>query len=141
MFIGKYYHTIEAKGRISLPKDFRTHSTDWVITRGLDGGLFLYKSEDFQKELEKLESRTFTKKKNRDFIRLLTNEAKVITPDANGRVQLPEYLIEFANLSKSAVIIGSFEKIEIWDRDRYHRYIDEIEPLSETIAEELEINE
>lgn len=138
MFIGKYYHTIEEKGRISLPKDFRSQSKSWVVTRGLDGGLFLYKADDFQKELNKLSSRTFTKKKNRDFIRLLTNDAKQIEPDKNGRVQLPEYLIQFANLDKAVVVLGSYEKIEIWDRDSYHKYIDEIEESAEEIAEEIE---
>ena len=141
MYIGKYYYTLEEKGRLSLPKEFRQKNNSWVVTRGLDGGLFLFKELDFQAQLQNLLSRTFTKKNNRDFVRLMTNEAKVVTPDKNGRVQLPEYLIDFAKLSKSVVLVGSLEKIEIWDRDVYHNYIDSIESKAEEIAEQLEDNE
>lgn len=141
MYLGKYYYTLEEKGRLSLPKEYRQKNNSWVITRGLDGGLFLYKESDFQNQMNSLLSRTFTKKKNRDFVRLMTNEAKVVTPDKNGRVQLPEYLISFAKLDKAVVLVGSLEKIEIWDRDTYHNYIDSIESKAEEIAENLEENE
>lgn len=137
MFIGKFYHSLEEKGRISLPKKFRQESKSWVITRGLDGGLFIFKEEDFEKEIAKFESRTFTNKNNRDFIRLMTNEAQTLQPDKTGRVQLPEYLIEFAKLDKSIIVVGSLSRIEVWDRDRYHNYIDGIENKTEEIAESL----
>lgn len=138
MLLGKYYHTLEANRRISLPKTFRQAHTSWIVTRGLDGGLFLFAEEDFAKELEQLTERSFTKKRNRDFIRLLTNEAKQVVPDSAGRVQLPEYLIQFAGLKKDVVIVGSLNKVEIWDRDRYHTYLSEVEPEAETIAESLD---
>lgn len=138
MFIGKYYYSLDEKGRISLPKKFRQESKTWIVTRGLDGGLFMFKEETFEKELAKFESRTFTKKHNRDFVRLMTNEAESVSPDKNGRVQLPEYLIKFGNLNKNIVIIGSLSRVEIWDRDSYHNYVDTIEDKAEEIAEVLE---
>jgi MraZ protein len=141
MFIGKYYYNLEENGRLSLPTEFRQKNNSWVVTRGLDGGLFLFKQADFQAQLKNLLSRTFTKKINRDFIRLMTNEAKEVTPDNNGRVQLPEYLITFAKLQKAVVIVGSLEKIEIWDRELYHTYIDTIESKAEVIAEQLDTYE
>lgn len=141
MFIGKYYHSLEEKGRVSLPKTFRQETNLWVITRGLDGGLFLIKEEDFEKQIAKFMSSTFTKKINRDYIRLMTNEAQVVSPDKNGRVLLPEYLIKFAGLSKAVVLVGSLSRIEIWDRGNYHDYIDSIEDKAEEIAESLEKNE
>ncbi|MDQ3008153.1 MAG: division/cell wall cluster transcriptional repressor MraZ [bacterium] len=139
MFIGRYYHTLETNGRVSLPKTFREQATNWIITRGLDGGLFLFKESDFLEKVEELNQRTFTKKSNRDFIRLLTNEAQLITSDANGRVQLPEYLISQAQLSKQLVVVGSFDRIEIWDLQKYHLYIDQLEPQAESLAEQIEI--
>lgn len=138
MLLGKYYHTLEANGRISLPKQFRTEHQNWIVTRGLDGGLFMFGETVFQQELDKLNERTFTKKRNRDFVRLLTNEAKQVAPDTTGRVQLPEYLIEFAGLTKNVVIVGSLTKVEIWDRERYHAYLDKLEPEAESIAESLD---
>lgn len=138
MFIGTYYHTLEAHGRVSLPKAFREKNQKWVVTRGLDGGLFLFSQDDFFTQLTKLSSRTFTKKRNRDFVRLMTNEAIEVEPDKNGRVQLPEYLIAFAKLKKELVIVGSLSKVEIWDRTAYHTYVQVIEDNSESIAESLE---
>jgi transcriptional regulator MraZ len=138
MLIGKYYHKLESKGRVSLPKKFRSQAKKWIVTRGLDGCLFLFKEEDFQQEISKLQARTFTKKANRDFIRLMTNEAASLDPDKNGRVHLPEYLTQFAKLSDDLVVVGSFNKIEIWDRDTYHKYIDQIEDKAENIAERID---
>lgn len=137
MFIGRYYHTLEGHGRLSLPKAFRDLASQWVITRGLDGGLFAFKQDQFRDKLRELTERTFTKKSNRDFIRLMTNDAVAAEVDDNGRVQLPEYLITFAHLTKRVVIVGSFDWIEIWDADLYHQYLDQLEPQAAAIAEGL----
>lgn len=137
MFIGRYYYALEEKGRVSIPKPFRDIEENWVVTRGLDGGLFLFRAQDFQDELQKLAERTFTKKAHRDFIRLMANDAKEVSADLNGRVSLPEYLIAAAGLNKDVVIMGSFSRVEIWDRDRYHQYLDQLEQQAAEIAEEL----
>lgn len=138
MLIGKYYHRLEESGRLSLPKKFRQESDEWIVTRGLDGCLFLLKMENFQAELSKIQDRSLTKKANRDFIRLMTNEAAEVNVDDNGRVNLPNYLIEFAHLKDSIVIVGNLNHLEIWDQESYHSYIDQIEAKAETIAEEIE---
>jgi MraZ protein len=137
MFIGKYYHKLEVNGRVMIPKEFR-NAQNFVITRGLDGSLFLFKAEDFEIELRKLSDRSFTKKINRDFIRLMTNEAQNLAVDKNGRVQLPEYLISFAGFDKDLVFVGSMNRIEIWNQQKYHTYLDTIENDAEKIAEQLE---
>lgn len=138
MFIGKYYHRLEDKGRLSLPKKFRDQESNWVITRGLDGCLFLLRAENFEKEIQKISNSSFTKKANRDLVRLMTNEAQELTTDQNGRVNLPNYLIDFASLKKELVVVGSLDHIEIWDQEKYHHYIDQIEAKAEEIAENVE---
>lgn len=138
MFIGRYYHTIEDKGRLSLPKTFRQNQTNWIITRGLDGGLFLFPQEKFQEELEKLAGRTLTKRSDRAFVRYMANDAYEVTTDANGRVLVPEYLKKFAGLEKEAVVVGSYTYLEIWDVAKYHQYIDEVEKDAENLAEKIE---
>ena len=140
MLIGKYYHHLEANGRLSLPAKFREVNKEWIVTRGLDGCLFLLQESNFKKELEKIAQSTFTKKANRDLLRLMTNEAKELTADENGRVNLPDYLIEFAKLKKSVVVVGSLDHLEIWDQDKYHHYIDLIEDQAESIAESIDQN-
>jgi MraZ protein len=138
MFIGTYYHTLEDHGRVSLPKGFRQATKKWVITRGLDGGLFLFPAADFRKRLKTIgEDHQFTKKAHRDFIRLMTNEAKEVAADKSGRVKLPNYLIAYAKLEKDLVIVGSLEYLEIWQRDAYHTYLDSIEKNAEQIAEQI----
>jgi len=137
MFIGRYYHTLEAKGRLSLPKTFRDQESHWIITRGLDGGLMGFKQADFETQLRELNERTFTVKHNRDFIRLMSNDAVAAEVDYNGRVQLPEYLIELAHLQKQVVISGSFNWIEIWDMNLYHFYLEKLEPQATAISEHI----
>jgi MraZ protein len=137
MFIGRYYFTLESQGRISLPKSFRDQTESWVVTKGLDGGLLVFKAADFTQQLAELSDRTFTRKINRDFIRLLTNDASQVEPDGNGRVHLPEYLIEFAGLEKDIVIVGSFQYLEVWDRERYHSYLETIEKNPAQLAEQV----
>ena len=137
MYIGRYYHKIEKEGRVSIPKAFRQEVREWIVTRGLDGGLFLFASQDFQTQIQDLAKRTFTKKNDRDFVRYMTNDAYQIEVDNNGRVLLPEYLKKFANLNKDVVIVGSYNRIEIWDVSLYHQYIDQIEQQAERLAENI----
>ena len=137
MFIGKYYYKLQANGRISLPKGFRDESEDWVVTRGLDGCLFIFKADRFQEELGQLADRSFTKKAHRDLTRIMTNEAQEIKADDNGRVHLPKYLINFAELKQEIVIVGSYNRIEVWDQESYHQYVDQLEAQAEEIAEQV----
>ena len=137
MLIGRYYHTLEKNGRLALPKAFREKALEWVVSRGLDGGLFLFPEQDFAKQIQELTERTFTKKRNRDFIRLMVNSAQQVSPDSLGRVLLPSYLIDLATLSKEVVVVGSYHYLEIWNQKLYHHYLDELEPQAEQLAESL----
>lgn len=138
MFIGRYYHRLEEKGRLSLPKVFREKSSDWIITRGLDGGLFLFKPDTFESQVAELAERTFTKKRHRDFVRYLVNDARQLQIDKLGRVSLPDYLTTFAKLQKEVVIVGSYSYIEIWDQTTYHSYLDTLEKSAVDIAEAID---
>lgn len=139
MYIGRYYHQLEEKGRVSLPKKFREQGNKtFIITRGLDGGLFLYPENEWLKSITQLEMASQTKKDNRDFVRLMTNDAQEISTDSLGRISIPEYLRNFAQLKKDVVIIGSYSKIEIWDVQTYHQYVEQIEKNAEEIAERIE---
>ncbi|MBW7956221.1 division/cell wall cluster transcriptional repressor MraZ [Patescibacteria group bacterium] len=137
MFIGRYYHTIEEKGRVSLPKSFREMEKQWVITRGLDGGVFLFPQKNFHEQVQALNQLGFTKKAHRDFVRLLTNDADAVEVDSQGRVTIPEYLRATAQLTKNVVIVGSFERVEIWNVDKYHAYLDTLAGQAEAIAEQI----
>lgn len=125
MFIGHYYHSIEAKGRLAIPASFRGElSSDGVLTWGLDGCLFLFPNSYWQKLSSKLESLPMTNPQARNLTRLLVQSASTLNLDSQGRTLIPEHLRKIANLKKQVVIAGSLNRIEIWDRDTYHQHFE-----------------
>jgi len=138
MFVGLYYHTLEAKGRLAFPVKFRRNlKKGSVLTRGLDGCLFVFPPKEWRKLTDRLRQSPLSLREARGFVRLMTHEAVELEFDFQGRTRIPQYLREFAGLSKEVVVAGSLNRIEIWDRETYHRYISEIEKKSEQIAESL----
>lgn len=137
-FIGRFYHALEQKGRVSIPKAYREQLTSTAyLTKGLEGSLFLYPEPAWQSLTSRLHSLPQTKKVVRDWIRLTVQSAHAVTLDRLGRIRIPEHLIEAAQLKKDVVIAGSLTHLELWDRDRYHLYLAEISTTAESIAEEL----
>ncbi len=139
MFYGRYYHTVDEKGRVSLPAKFRELDKKWVVTRGLDGGLFLFRAQDFAQEIDKIAHLEFTKKSNRDFVRLMTNDALEVETDNLGRILLNEALRAAVQLTKNVCIVGSLQRIEIWPVEKYHQYIDEVVEKAESISEQVSV--
>lgn len=92
----------------------------------------------WQSLVNNLAHQPFTKKRARDFLRLLSNDAYPVEPDKLGRITIPESLAEQFGLQKEVVIVGSLQYLEVWDRDRYHTYLDSIANQAEDIAESLE---
>ncbi|HSW89740.1 MAG TPA: division/cell wall cluster transcriptional repressor MraZ [Patescibacteria group bacterium] len=139
MYIGRYYHRLEAKNRMSLPASFRKIlGESGVITRGLDGCLNIFDGEHWQKQIEKIQNLSETKKANREYMRHVTNDAVEIDIDGQGRILISEDLKEAAGLVKEIVCVGSLTHIEIWDRDRYAAYVDKTEKVIEDTVETIE---
>lgn len=138
MLIGTSYHTLDSQRRVTVPKTMRHSLGDQpVLTRGLDGGIFLYPQENWDRLMNTLEHQPFTQRRSRDFLRLMSNSASVVQPDKLGRITIPEILTESFGLNKHIVVVGSLQYIEIWDRDRYHTYLDSVSDAAEDIAENL----
>lgn len=138
MFIGEYSHTIDDKGRLSLPAKFRPEfQGNVVVTRGLDGCLFVYPKEEWRVTAEKLASLPLGKQKNRAFARLMLAGAWDSELDSQGRMMIPEYLRKYAKLGKHAVVAGLYNRVEIWDEDAWHEYKSVAETQTEAIAEEI----
>lgn len=125
MFIGTYYHSLDEKSRVSVPKSFRNELTPGsVITKGLDGCLFIFTAESWSKLVEKLQTLPLTSKPARDFLRLLTYHATPLDTDKLGRTRLPESLVKLAGIKKDVVFAGALTRVEIWDKSTYHTYLD-----------------
>jgi MraZ protein len=138
MFIGQYEHKLEERGRISIPKRFRSElSEGGVLTRGLDGCLFLFSRKRWQEFIERLAQIPLTKAEARGFSRFLTYGAVEVELDSQGRILLPEFLRNFAGIKKEVILAGAIGRIEIWDKENFNAYQEKIEKEGEKIAERL----
>jgi MraZ protein len=138
VFIGRYYHALEQKGRLSIPVTFRSKlGNNVILTTGLDGCLFLLEESQWETVIKDIENAPLTKKSSRDWSRYLSNNAVEVQFDQQGRILIPEHLRELAKLEKETVIAGSVSRVEIWDRDIYHTYLKDLETRVEAIAETM----
>lgn len=137
-FIGRYYHALEQKGRIAIPASFRKSlGSDPILTRGLEGCLFLFPKDKWEKAMIGTTT-PFTKKDVREWTRLMVHNAQPASLDGQGRILIQENLKSFAHLEQECVIAGSVDYIEIWDKATYHTYMDRIESQAESIAERIQ---
>ncbi|MCF6276677.1 MAG: division/cell wall cluster transcriptional repressor MraZ [Candidatus Magasanikbacteria bacterium] len=138
MFIGEYKHNLDEKGRMAVPKKFREDLKGGaVITRGLDNCLFLYTKKEWEKLAEKLASLPFSQAKSRAFSRLMLAGAMDVDIDKQGRIVLPEYLRSFAGLKKTTIVAGLYNRLEIWDQEKWVEYTTKAEQESSEIAEQM----
>lgn len=138
MFIGEYSHNLDDKGRLAIPKKFRPDlSKGAVVTKGLDNCLFLYTQEEWEKVAQKLASLPFAQSNNRAFGRFMLSGAMDVSIDKQGRIVLPEYLRNFAELKKNIVVAGLYNRLELWDTDKWQEYKNKTEKESNDIAERM----
>lgn len=120
MFMGEYNHTIDAKGRLIIPAKFREVLGDeFVVTKGMDGCLFVFDNSEWQAFAEKLRSLPMIDKEVRQFTRFFLAGAASVEVDKQGRILLPSVLRDFAGITKDTVLIGVGSRIEIWSKDRW----------------------
>ncbi|MEG1848348.1 MAG: division/cell wall cluster transcriptional repressor MraZ [Lachnospiraceae bacterium] len=120
MFMGEYNHTIDAKGRLIIPSRFREIlGEEFVITKGLDGCLFVYDNKEWTVFEEKLKSLPLTNKDARQFARFFLAGAASVEVDKQGRILIPSVLREFGELDKDIVLLGVASRIEIWSKERF----------------------
>ena len=120
MFMGEYNHTIDAKGRMIVPSKFREQlGNEFVVTKGLDGCLFVYPNEEWHNIEEKFRTVPLTTKDARKFSRFFFAGAATCELDKQGRILLPAALREFAGLEKDVVLVGVGSRVEIWSKDKW----------------------
>ena len=138
MLSGEYRHSIDLKGRVIIPSKIRDEmGSKIIITRGLDGCLFGYNEKTWNLILEKVNTLPFTKRDARNFTRFMTSGAITLEFDRQGRVNIPNYLAEYASLIKDVVIVGVINRIEIWSKEKWEEFMNNnIESLSD-ISENL----
>ncbi len=122
MFMGEYNHTLDVKGRLIIPSKYREDlGEEFVISRGMDGCLFVYSNPAWEAMEQKLVSLpTLTNKDARFFARFFLSGASTVEVDKQGRILLPAHLREFAGLDKDVVLVGAGNRIEIWSKDKWN---------------------
>ena len=122
-FTGEFSYTVDAKGRVNIPSKFRKvlsvdNEDTFVITRGMDPCVWVYPVVVWQNIENDLKSLSSLSAINRTFVRNTVRYASPLTYDGQGRIQLTNNLINYAELGKKTLIIGMVNKIEIWNPDR-----------------------
>ena len=138
MLLGEYAHTMDEKGRLEVPAKFRKLlSGGVVVTKGPDACLYLYPLEEWGKLAEKIARLPLGQRDSRAFSRVMLAGASHIEIDSQGRVLIPDYLRKYAGITARAVIVGLYNRAEIWDEEKWQHYRTNVEQKTDEIAERL----
>lgn len=137
MLMGEYHHTIDDKGRLTIPSKIRYElGENFIITRGLDGCLFIYSSDEWKCIIDKYKQLPNTKDA-RNFMRFFLSGACECTFDKQGRIHISLPLVSYASLQKECIIIGVNDHLEIWAKDKWEDFMLENEQNFSEIADHL----
>ncbi len=139
MLLGEYAHTIDDKNRLTLPAKFRDGFADGgVVTRGLDGCLYLYSRDEWERLVQsRLAELDPLAEEGRLMQRYFFSAAAETEPDKQGRIMVPGALIEHARLGREVVVAGVYDHLEIWDRAAWREHLKQVEGSAQHVAERL----
>jgi MraZ protein len=142
MFLGRFQHTIDSKGRISIPVKFRETLADQyeeklIVTTDLDQCLVAFPVEEWRLIEEKAKKLPMMQKEVKDWLRSFYSGAVECPLDRQGRILVPPSLRQHARLNREIVLLGMFNKIEIWDHKRWKEKEAQLSKSSEKISEAL----
>lgn len=138
MFMGEYQHSLDDKGRVTIPAKFRELlGASFVATRGLDSCIFVYPMAEWEIMEQKLKSLPLMKSDARAFSRFFFSGATECQWDKQGRVNLPPNLRQHAKLDKDCMILGVSNRVEIWNKELWEQYFGQSEDSFNEIAEKL----
>ena len=138
MLLGEFKHNLDLKGRMAIPAKFREElKSGAIITRGLDNCLFIFTNKEWEVLAQKLVALPLAQANSRAFARLMLAGAMDVEVDAQGRILVPDYLRQYANLKKQVIVTGLYSRIEVWDADQWEKYKARTESSSDEIAEKL----
>ncbi|MBR2587600.1 MAG: division/cell wall cluster transcriptional repressor MraZ [Bacilli bacterium] len=137
MFMGEYHQKLDDKGRLTIPSKLRYDlGEEFILTRGLDKCLFIYKKETWNKLINKYEQLPNVKEA-RNFMRFFLSGAVAQELDKQGRINITTPLIKYSNLDKECVIIGVGNHLEIWSKENWQNFTDENEENFSQMADNL----
>ena len=138
MFLGEYQHSVDAKGRVIMPVKFRDElGQKFIITKGLDKCLLVYTESDWEALNEKVRQLPVTDEGVRRFVRFFFGGAAECECDAQGRVNVPQYLRDYAGIRKDVISIGVSNRIEMWSREGWELYSNDSNFVDNMLAEKM----
>jgi transcriptional regulator MraZ len=139
MFLGEYEHTLDDKGRLTLPARFRDSFPEGlVLTRGVDRCVHVYARADWQRLVDsRLAALNPLSRDDRMMQRHLFAGASEAAPDKQGRVMVSSALSSHAGLERDVVVAGVYDHLEIWDRAAWQAQLADVEGRAEDVAERL----
>lgn len=138
LFLGEFEHSIDDKSRLAVPARFRAALQDGLfITRGLDRCLVIWDSESWRTQAERVRALNPWQSDARRLQRHFFSGAVPAAPDKLGRVVIPQFLREYAQLETEVVVVGLADRIEVWSRAEWQRERSESERSSAELAEHL----
>lgn len=138
MLLGEYHHTLDEKGRVSIPVKVRAAcSSGAILTRGLDQSLFLFPREAWEAFAQTLHALPWHQPETRALTRLFMAGASEVEMDRSGRMLIPEHLRAYAHLTRDVVILGVGNRLEVWDEARWSTSLHEAETHADAIASAL----
>ena len=118
VLMGTYQNSIDAKNRLIIPAKFRTELVEkCVITRGLDSCLVIFPMKAWEKQQEQFAALPRTDERARRFLRYVYGNAVDCDIDKQGRIVIPQFLKDFAQIEKDLVTIGMIDRVEVWAKD------------------------
>ncbi len=138
MFIGEYAHSLDTKSRLTIPVKFRNElGTIPIVTKGLDGCLFLYPTDEWNVIVERLKNLPLGKPEVRAFARFFLSAATEAEIDKQGRIVIPNNLKEHAGIDKEVCVVGVSNRIELWEPNKWQEYMQSYSGSITEIAEKL----
>lgn len=124
LFLGEYEHSLDDRGRITLPRKLRTEleGREIILSRGFDACVFGYDKTEWEAESAKHLATPVTERKSRDVRRYMYSGAEKAEIDKLGRFVLPAHLKEYAGVTGEVTVIGAGDHFEIWDTKKWREY-------------------
>lgn len=118
---------MDSKGRVSMPSRFATRLGDlFVITRGLQGCLWIFTREDWDNLAAKLDSTSLVNSEGLALQRYFLGSSVEISLDSHSRIAIPSLLRDFAQIEKEVMIVGASNRVEIWSKERWDSFCEEL---------------
>ena len=138
MLLGEHDHSLDDKNRLTLPARFRASLGDGVVvTRGMDGCLYAYAADDWQRLAERIRGLDPLSRESRMMRRHFFAGAVSADLDRQGRMVLPASLLEAAGIEREVTVAGVYDHLEIWDRAKWRVHLHEVEGSAEDVAQRL----